>query len=558
MPHRGYSQAVPDISGRPMTAAEVFGTARLLQNQLLSFEVRHRASAEREHNLLHARSELQEIHNGFAALEEAEARATAELSLTLDRLRTSHRTSLTQSQSQTSLVPTTPTAKRPFRFGFPLRSRTSRPFQFSFQMQTPSPQHGRGTARRGSPASAPPGRAPRESMAAPLARLARGALARTHARPLAVEGQDQSSPSSLSSSSSPRGPLRPASVGADADTDPRTAGDEGGSQPAGGRSSIGTPLALTSSSSLSSMSDAEAALARALQVFFASRDTQAVKQPPALPAVVHGVHTEGEGEEGEGKVADQAETPTRAPRHVLFDPRLREVALGAHVVTAARVGSSDDVDDSDANDDVMASPSPSPGLQLSLSDTNGIRDSDTDAGAGAGAQGLPASLTLSAGLADRLGLAAEVVRARRGYADRLGEHEIAPDPEVAETAWGRAQETSAALEEELETAARESGEPTHRADWSKLGPVTHAQRMSVASPVGGSLLQRISGSPVQKRRFQLRLCSDQFKLFGLAAWPGKKSLAKARRRSAGSSKGSKRKSYGKENRRSRGASGVPF
>ncbi|KAL1938306.1 hypothetical protein VTO73DRAFT_11757 [Trametes versicolor] len=361
-------QMSPDISSHFATA-DIFSTAQLLQQQLFELEERSRMSAESEARRILHRAGLQRMLAEYTAVESAEARATADLAATLARLRSANRTSITQSQSQSQL---------PLQAPFPF----ARKLHLGLQTGTPPASPATG-ARRGSPATAPPGAGPgagvqaqaqaRWSKSSPFARLARDALFEC---------------------SSPRGPLRAAR--ADADADPR--------QPTGG-------LPPTPASPATPMTDAEAALARTLHAFFASDlppqepDVSLPSQYSAGPADV----SFGFGQPGSEGETGQTGTPTRGARLSLLDPSLRAVALGDHVVTAAR------------GTDEGALASPALGSEVSEADARDSVRASVVAG-------------LSAALAGRLAKATFVRVCARGTpaagrADRLGEHEIGPAAE---------------------------------------------------------------------------------------------------------------------------------
>ena len=79
----------PSIPIDSHITADVFGTACLLERQVLALEERCRANEEREARLTRTRGELQEIITLLATVEKEEACATAELTNTLARLRLS-------------------------------------------------------------------------------------------------------------------------------------------------------------------------------------------------------------------------------------------------------------------------------------------------------------------------------------------------------------------------------------------------------------------------------------------------------------------------------------
>ncbi|EIW56862.1 uncharacterized protein TRAVEDRAFT_49678 [Trametes versicolor FP-101664 SS1] len=424
-------QMSPDISSHFATA-DIFSTAQLLQQQLSELEERSRMSAESEARRILHRAGLQRMLAEYTAVESAEARATADLAATLARLRSANRTSITQSQSQSQCH--LPPLRAPFPF--------ARKLQLGLQTSTPPASPSSQDARRGSPATAPPGAGPgagvqaqaqaRWSGSSPFARLARDALFEC---------------------SSPRGPLCAART--DADADPR--------QPTGG-------LPPTPASPATPMTDAEAALARTLHAFFASDlpaqepDVSLSSQYSAGPAdVSFGLGQPGsDGETG---------TPTRGARLSLLDPSLRAVALGDHVVTAAR---GTDVD-------MPASPA----LENEVSEAD-ARDS-VRASVVAG---------LSAALAGRLAKATFVRVCARGTpatgrADRLGEHEIGPAAEEMR------------VDEDTEEA---EGEGAGRGRWSRpsllhrlsdAGAKVHKMKARLSR--GGVTDTRVTRSPRRAR-----------------------------------------------------------
>ncbi|OJT11107.1 hypothetical protein TRAPUB_12391 [Trametes pubescens] len=396
-------QLPPETSSR-LTTADIFGTARLLQHQLCELEDRFRISAESEALRILHRADLQRALAEFTAIETAEARATADLAATLARLRSANRTSITQSQSQSQ-------CQLPFPF--------ARKLQLGIHTRTPPTS----PSSRGSPATAPPGAGTgagvqaqaRWSKSSPFARLARDALFEC---------------------SSPRGPL----CAARADADPRT----GDAQPTGGRPP--TP-----------MTDAEAALARTLHEFFAADLPQQQDADADVSLSSQYSYAAGPADVSFGQPGSEAGTPTRGPgaRLSLLDPRLRAVALGAHVVTAARASSGTD-------EDAPASPALGSGGDTSDADA---RDSVR----------VSAVAGLSAALAGRLAKATFVRVCARGApaarrADRLGEHEIAPAAEEMR------------VDEDM---AQGEGAGAGRGRWSRSRP---------------SLLQRMSGAHKMRAR----------------------------------------------------------
>ncbi|KAI0669029.1 hypothetical protein C8Q78DRAFT_224828 [Trametes maxima] len=329
----------------PLTT-EVFSTARLLQAQLQALEGRCRTSAEHEAHLRAHRTNLQEILSMFATVEEDEARATAAL------------------QAQVEALRAAPTP--------PVRPRT--PLEFWH----------RAAARRGSPPpshSSPAGASGRPLSASSLPPSARDARA--------VQEPE---------SSSPRVPLRPHR--ADMDADPRMGCEAEDSAGAGSQ----PPLALGVGSELST-----ATLAPALTTPTAAKEELGTADGALPPAVTcdRALEDTAQGKAtarpvAAARVHTGSAARTRQARH---DPRLREVTLGAHVVTVARPG----------DDMVGVSDSPQPDA--------GIAGGQWGTGAGAGAE---LGSGLSPALARRFGLDITVEDTPTRGTVRLGDHEIAP------------------------------------------------------------------------------------------------------------------------------------
>ncbi|KAI0640973.1 hypothetical protein C8Q79DRAFT_1014803 [Trametes meyenii] len=328
----------------PLTT-DVFSTARLLQTQLQALEDRCRTSAGHEAHLRAHRTNLQEILSVLAAVEADEARATAALQEQVAALRTA----------------STP----------PVRPRT--PLEFWRRAAT----------RRGSP---PPSHSPSAS---------------ANARPLSASSQPPSARDARavqdSESSSPRVPLRPHC--ADTDADPHMGGDSvdsagAGSQPPAtlGVGSALSPTTLTPTHTHTAATGesglVESAMLHPVTCDRALEDTARGKATARTVATAR-LHT------GSAARARQA-------RH---DPRLQEVALGAHVVTAARPG------------DDMAGVSDSPQPDA------GIVDEQWGTREGAGAE---LGSGLSPALARRFGIDITVEDTAARGTIRLGHHEIAP------------------------------------------------------------------------------------------------------------------------------------
>ncbi|KAI0776619.1 hypothetical protein BD413DRAFT_645078 [Trametes elegans] len=248
---------------------DIFGTACLLQQQVQALEERCRTSEEREVALRTKRTELQDILNLFMTIEKSEARATADLTYTLLRLRRGSPTaSPTASQG--------PVINAPGRSTSPNANAAAHKADASFSST---------------------------ELPSPLARLARDALQRS---PIC---------------SSPRAPFRPYEADADADEDPHNT--RGGTQ--AGAASHSHPGALPPPASAPT---AEHTPPRAMQGSAPSpnpgRGRVRRKAPPPFPA----------GLSPSGKTSAGGPPHRRDGR----DPRLQAVALGAHVVTAARAG----------------------------------------------------------------------------------------------------------------------------------------------------------------------------------------------------------------------------
>ncbi|KAH9886934.1 hypothetical protein C8Q73DRAFT_794965 [Cubamyces lactineus] len=136
MTHQPRPDASIPIDGH--LAADVFGTACLLERQVLALEERCRANEEREARLKRTRGELQEIITLLAAVEKEEACATAELTNTLARLRLSSSTERSTTSTPSSASGVTQRGSQLASGGIP--SPLARAARDAFPLHSSSPR----------------------------------------------------------------------------------------------------------------------------------------------------------------------------------------------------------------------------------------------------------------------------------------------------------------------------------------------------------------------------------------------------------------------------------
>ncbi|KAI0655716.1 hypothetical protein C8Q70DRAFT_1081354 [Cubamyces menziesii] len=128
----------PSIPIDSHLTADVFGTACLLERQVLALEERCRANEEREARLTRTRGELQEIITLLATVEKEEACATAELTSTLARLRLSSTTNRSSTSTPSGASGATQRGSQLSSVGMP--SSLARDTRNVFPFDTSSPR----------------------------------------------------------------------------------------------------------------------------------------------------------------------------------------------------------------------------------------------------------------------------------------------------------------------------------------------------------------------------------------------------------------------------------